>query len=411
MLLRSSGRGDALGVGVYSSALCSDTTTSIRRAFSEVVSSYFSQEATTYRKRANIAPGFAVFLQPLVGTAMEGVSRYDRTETALIFSALVSGNAKLGTPRNPVGSMKLQPSFGCAVAIPGLPAFEFTHTEDDNKIAEWEASEAILNGTNSRNRGPEDAVTGRRYVYEEGFGWRKDYGEFYPKERNLHAETITIGALKERLTHIQAVLGNVPSYYEFVVRHTQNGEQLFIVQKGNLLTAHESTGMSLDTAKKEDILLANMVVEAGNGNSPTFSTIVCLTDEDKSDLYAFDKTEAAQHGYLLAFGAQSSMRLNPVNIRRLKNAKAIVTIESTGWSHTSSPEEHVAGYSEALGIPLISISNRSNEAWRLLNGYYNTGQKINNRHEGNLIIRDGSFQVVTDARVKDGLILEYGQEK
>jgi hypothetical protein len=410
LLMRSSGRGDAIGVGVYSSEIYSDNIESVRRAFSEVVASYFSKEAITYRQRARIASGFAVLMQPLVGTTHEGVSRYGHNETAQIFDTFLSGNAKIGTPRSPLGSMKLQPGFGCAVDIPGLPSFEFRDKSDDDKVAEWEASEAILKGTNPRNRGADDAVSGRKYVNDGAYGWRQDYGEFYPKNRVTRPETFTIGALKEQLTRVHSALGSRPSYYEFVVRLTEEGEELYVVQKGDLSIPIESTGVTLDTAKDEDILLTDMVVEAGNGNSPTFGTIVCLTDEDKSDLYAFDETEAAQSGYLLAFGAQSSMKRNPVNVRMLKNVKAIVTLESMSWSHTSNPEEHVAGYSEALGIPLISISNSSGEAWRLLNGYSYTEHKSKGRHEGTLIVRDGSFQVVTDAHLKDGLILEFGRE-
>ena len=216
LVLRSSGRGDSIGVGVYSSAVFSDNVESVRRAFKEVVASYFGEEGKNYRLRAKIPSGFGAFIQPLVGTVHEGISHYREAETAQIFDTLLSGNAKMGTPRNPKGSMKLQPGFGCAVAVPGLPSFDFNDAHSDNKLAEYEASELILLGTNSRNRGADDAVSGRRYVNEAGYGWIRNYGEFYPKERLATPETLTVGALKEYLVHIHSSLGSKPVYLELV---------------------------------------------------------------------------------------------------------------------------------------------------------------------------------------------------
>lgn len=409
-LIRSSGKGDAIGVGVYSSVMYSDNIDSVSRAFSEVVASYFRQEAINYRQRANISPGFAVFMQPMVGTVYEGFSHYQESGTAEIFDVLLSGNAKIGTMRSPQGSMKLQPGFGCAVAIPGLPSFEFNDVSRDYEIAEYEAAEIILQSTNARNRGADDAVNGRRYVNDGSYGWRQDYGEFYPKSGYVSTDSLTIGTLKERLVKIHEALGGSPTYYEFVVRQIAELEEIYIVQKGDIPSRNSHGNIGIDNARMEDILLSNIVVEAGNGNSPTFDTVVCLTDEDKSDLYEFDSSDEAKGGYLVAFGAQRSMKSNPINIRKLKNVKAIVTLESRSWSHTSSPEEHIAGYSEALGIPLISISSKSDEAWRLLNGYSYDEHISTGRQVGTLLVRDGSFQVVTDPAVRDGLILEFDRQ-
>jgi hypothetical protein len=412
LVMRSSGNGDAIGVGVYSSSVFSDNARSARDAFAKVVASYFSNEAIIYRQRAEIESGFAMFMQPLVGTAQEGVSEYRPSETAQIFDTLLSGNARIGTPRSPRGSMKLQPGHGCAVAIPGLPAFDFADTWLDDGSAERSSAEVIVNNTGHRYTVANSAETNIMYVKKAESGWKEDYGEYSSTNRSSQLESLTIGALKEQLSRIHDVLGNRPAYYEFVVRNGDNGEELYVVQKGDLQVRDASVEITIDNARKEDILLNNMVVEAGNGYSPVFKTIVCFEGESNFDLYAFDETEAAQNGYLLALRAEKIDKVNPINVRRLKNARAIVTIESKGRSHTTRPEEHVAGYSEALGIPFISVFDSGSRAWRLFNGSsLRRDRTQKGRREGSLLVRDGSFMVVSDPYSKDGLILEFGREK
>jgi len=411
LLMRSSGRGDAIGVGVYDSALHGVDPKSICEAFSRVAASYFKTGGIVYRGRAGLASGFGMFIQPLVGNKLDGISTYKRggkKDTAILYEAPFSGNAKLGTTKSPYGAMKLQGGLGGAVAIPGLPVFEFQDDEEDGEGVDSAATERIIFGTSHRNKRADDAVIGTGYVFEELYGWRKNYDrEYYPARNGREILHLTIGSLKEILTRAHGALGGTPTYLEFVAREEEGQERIYVVQKGNIAQARAGE-ISLDAVPGEKVLWKNMTVEAGNGSSPKFDTIVCLIGEDKSDLYEFDKTDEAQGGYMIAFDAQSSPRSNRIQIRQLKHVKAVVTLESMGYSHSGSPEDHLAGYSDTLGIPLMSIISQSNEAWMLFSGFSWDGENKGSK-QGTLIIRKGSFQVVADQFSSDGVILDFNK--
>jgi hypothetical protein len=366
LIMRSSGRGDAVGIGVYESSVHGTDAASVGEAYVNVVASYFS-------------------------------------------AAPFSGNAKLGTPRSPQGSMRLQPGFGSGVAIPGLPIFEFSDHADDDNAAEWEATERLIRETSHRNNQAARALDYAPYV-DDGIGdWRKEYGEFIKVHGVVgDAVKLTVAGLIGVLSRAHDALGGGPTYLEFVAREEKGNEVIYVVQKGNIIPARGDEA-ALDSVPAHQIMLREMVIEAGNGFSPKFDTIVCLTDEDKTDLYRYDSTEDAKNGYLVAFGAVSNPKRNPLNLRLLKNVKGIVTLETSGYAHTSHPKEHLVGYSDALGIPLISISNNANDAWIKLNGFSWDGDD-KGRDEGSLITRKGNFQIVTDPSSRDGVILDLDRQ-
>jgi|GEM_PF-5832877 len=132
---RSSANGDSTGIGIYRSLDCGYDPNSIKSAFTNVVASYFSELAVDFRRRADIAPGFSVFFQPMVGTFTEKVyTDYRVANVSQAFTAPYSGNVRMGIPRS-VGLVQFQNGIGSAVTNRIAPHIHFEDIlEDDSRV-------------------------------------------------------------------------------------------------------------------------------------------------------------------------------------------------------------------------------------------------------------------------------------
>lgn len=409
VILRSSGRGDSTGNGVYESERYDLTPDRAADAFKIVVGSYFDKKGRIFRERAGLEPGFAVFIQPLVGNVVDG--RYDESYGVLrnprkdpkLFRTDYSGNARLATPLHPTGAIKIQRGLGSAVAIPGLPSVDFDLTDCDDESPENAMFELAERSMSHRTmRDADRAFSKQGYVLDADGNWTSNYGDYRPVAY-MGDEGVTLGGLKQLLLNLNNSLGSAPSYYEFASRWHEGEERIYIIQKGAI--ANNGPEVNLETIDRRQVLIDGVTVEAGNGACPSFETIVCLTDNDKQDLYAFDKSKAAKGGYLLAYHASRAMRGHEIDMRQLSNVRAFMAFESGDWGHSKRPEEHVLGYSDQLGIPLMTIMS-GGDAWPLLTGYDPYEREPSAPRQGSLIVRSGKFQVMTGSATDQALILD-----
>lgn len=406
LILRSSARGDATGNGVYLSARFSPLEENVRQAFTGVVSSYFSESARIFRDRAKLRPGFAAFMQPLVGRVIEGevdgvTDQASSRPTRSLFLTSYSGNARMATPLYPIGSIKLQRGLGCAVALERIPRLNLDNTDydDDNPVTAMQ--DIAIDTLHRRSEREINAVSDPNLLGYSGQYW-DSVGDLYRPIPVATSTAMKVGQLREKLIRLNSLLGNNATYYEFVVHDDGTEEKLYIVQKGDIAAQHSE--LRLDQVKRSQVIIDGITVEAGNGSSPTFDTIVCTTSNKRKDLYDFDKSAKAKGGYLLAFPA-SATEMKRFDITRLRNAKAFITFQDRQWAHANRPEDHIVGYSDQLGIPMLSITRiRRNDLWGTLTGALTEGSKT--QRIGVLDIRHGKFQVVTEPGSRDGLIID-----
>jgi len=409
LIFRSSGRGDAVGVGVYKSELYAPFVPSIEKALAKVVGSYFSDAGRTYRERAQLEPGFGAFMQPVVGGHINGRHAFlDEASDPLLgpdlFFTPFSGNVRIGTPRNPNGAMRLQRGLGSAVDVTGAPIFDFDDDWYDDEYPPYVMEERAIYETSARKqmKSTEDA----HLMWSDDRGeWQHDWE--YNNPYNPEEDGMTFGALKDRIRTIHEQIGK-PLYLEFAVEPHILGERLYVIQKAEL-KPKTSNELSVESIPKDKILLDDIPLEGSANSTAELSNIVCLTDDYKGDLYDFDQTEEAEGGYVLVYHAQSTSMSNRIDLTRLKNVKAIVDIETMDWGHSSrGPTDHLIGYSDQLDIPLMSIFRRNAQhEWQTLNGYNQRTNELDGEHRGKIIVRQGKFQVVVDPASQKALVVKW----
>jgi hypothetical protein len=417
VIVRSSGRGDATGIGVYKSAILKyDQNFRGLDAVNAVVASYFSDGARNYRQRAGLEPGFAAFLQPIVGTRVGVKNNYarmygeDPDAIHTPFFIAYSGNVRIGTPRNPDGLVRLQAGIGSAVDKQGAAMLKLSQLEGE--LDEDDPYRGTLFGTMSSlelsSMSHRDHDSQLNYFEPDEHipdEWHNSHNDYSWPYSPYDEDTGLDGAdFARQIRAIHQGL-NTPTYLEFAVAPQGPKEKLFVIQAGKI----EAEEGSIEAVDETKILIDNVRVEATAVNTKPFGDIVCLSDEDKSELYEFDSTDRAQGGYLLAYSAERSATRNKIDVRKLRNVRALLVLESMSYAHCAPPESHLMGYSDKLGIPLLNIMEQGSDTWHKLNGFTweNMGEGL--EHYGRLSLRAGKFQVVADPVNNQALILDHSQ--
>lgn len=405
VITRSSGRGDAVGIGVYESVIHGTDPEDVRSAFSSVAGSYFTDRAIIYRDRKGLEPGYGMFMQPVVGNNLQALDKWEAMERKWlpVFTSVVSGNVKIGTPRNPQGVIRLNQGLGSGVNDRNAPVIEFGTDYDNNSLVLLPAIYRL------------DHMLGDRYADDRGDILYLEEGKWKTADKYnrygsipSHSE-LTGKDIQSIAQSLQRELGS-PCYFEFAVREEDGEKIVYIHQIAPIETSSGNAEVSIESIPQESIILDNVNVFAGGVNTEPCTKIVCLShgEGSQTDLYEFDRTKEATDGYILVYHASATSKSQRIDIRNLKNVRALVDLESMDWGHASgTPEQHLIGYSDQLGIPLLNIFDRGSKAWRKLNGVKfdrDSGDTSGNRHAGKLIIRDGKFGVYIDSTTDKAII-------
>ena len=107
VLVRSSGIGDARGIGVYRSRKTRNEPERIKRDFANVLESYLSRDGRMWREAAGVPDGFAIIVEPMVGQLMPPSPLAPHVRH---FAPLISGMGYSSTGFGP-GFIKI--GYGC----------------------------------------------------------------------------------------------------------------------------------------------------------------------------------------------------------------------------------------------------------------------------------------------------------
>ncbi len=413
LILRSSGEGDAVGVGVYESAMHGVHLEDVRFAFNSVLASYFSEEARIFRQRMGYENKFAMFMQPMVGSTasvlpddgqFEGVTINGNEisiDDSTVFLTPFSGNVTMGTPRTGIGIMRLQPGHGSAVDYAGYPAFNL-NSEDrlyDPMSAERAIQRRIEREVSARDpRDPYRKMNG--LMCKPDGRWEDNY--LYTAFVSTWGTEYRIGDIKEQLASIYEEVDNSATYMEFAVRRSiDDGDQLYVIQKGDL-RLDVDTAIDLNLIDGGSVVEDSFRVEAGVNSYKEVGSLVCIGGPDHTYVREFDRSEEASSGYVIVYGARQ-LDDRKLDIRNLENLQGIVALESMEYSHSGHPEDHLIGYSEQLGIPILSMLRWSTEkAWGKLNGAIDLMPGYTKTILGDVRVHAGGFIIATNE--KEGLI-------
>lgn len=368
LILRSSGEGDARGVGVYRSEVFDVSLASLSRSLKSVLGSYFSEQGQIYREKLGLDAGFEMFVQPVAGLFAELVreDHGDSLENVQLFGVSISGNATVVPGGG--GFVRLQHGFGSAVNKGYWPELSLSL----DVPLETPLSHLMIDAE-SKTINPRDYLENTEVpVFAKGDGfpnWDRAWGlcGHFASDR-----AITYSWLQKTLGDLQACLPNSERahYFEFAITpgEDQKSHVLHVLQVATL--AEDSTEVELEGIDRQKVLV-DATVRAGGNCSAFVKRIVSLIDPRHSGLYAFDKTAAAESGYILVYHAQSNPSSSELDVRRLKNAKAIVVLESMSYGHAYAPEQHLVGYAEVTQLPVMSIYRRNiQHQWQTLNGVH-----------------------------------------
>ncbi|HMS23448.1 MAG TPA: PEP/pyruvate-binding domain-containing protein [Candidatus Saccharibacteria bacterium] len=408
VLTRSSARGDDIGTGVYESRWHGNDPHDIAKAFIRVLGSYYTDAAVNYRSRAGLDPGFSIFMQPVVGTRYEVTDLWgvnDSRKPPFLFGPTYSGNARIGTPRSPHGSVKIQQNFGSAVETTSAQAVDLSPDHNDNE-ALYTTARTLLIASDLYDEARSEralfaptptgwAVAGSPHQpeYFDRFEVRHDPGDHLTKQQVRKIfENIIGGSLD-------------PLYLEFaVIRDNDDSQAMYIVQKG-LLKARDEVYSNGDYIRANQILADGLSSAGEVRATEEIGCIIRLSGETHNGIYEFDKTEEAQQGYILCYPSSQVTQGNPIDIRRLSNVRALVDLQADGSGHDKPPQDHLIGFSDDLGIPLLTFKGDIETRWRSLG--QNTIENDNPDKPSHLLsVRQGRFKVLIDTTNGKSMIVD-----
>ncbi len=421
LILRSSGRGDAVGVGVYESRLHGVDRESVLTAFTDVAGSYFTEQAVVYRQRRGLASGFSMFMQPVVGQHLKArdewphrredyddLDMFDREHCTLpVFAPLVSGNVKVGTARSMGGLLRLEEGIGSAVSKRSAPIFE---------LADEKYDDTLLSMVNHDYYGDhiwfrvDDSIGGNHAIKANGSWALSEVGGRHGYLIGM-SEQLKLSDLKQVVNTLHEGKG-VPCYVEFAVTNVDGQEKIYVIQLGELNPASNDQQSDFEFIDPKDVLADKLQAQNDVLTTQPFEKIVTLGSwEDHDDLYRFDSQAEAQGGYLLVYNSRATHRgSSRIDLRKLKNVVGLLELESLQAGRgNATAEEHLIGYSEQLGIPLLSIGYGADAARRSLMGM---GQEqIRNQtlipeveRFGGLFVRSGLFRIAGDPQSRLTLV-------
>lgn len=123
LLLRSSGPGDAWGIGMYNSSTAFNNPRSVQQAFLKTLASFFTPDAFSFRQDAGVKTGFGIMIQPLVANWIR-----------IFLTPILSGIA-MTSDNGEEGYIRLVPGLGGGVS-----------TEDGEQITRSQLASDLYGG-------------------------------------------------------------------------------------------------------------------------------------------------------------------------------------------------------------------------------------------------------------------------
>ena len=304
---------------------------------------------------------------------------------------------------HPEGYARLQQGFGSAVGIDDIPRFKFTGELDESELVYMMMERGRTEMDITQFSGKiNPLIFNAPYI---------DWGHYWGLEVNLpmlyrpsddRDTTLTLPELRDVFSSLRDSIGGA-RYFEFTTRFEGDDEQIFITQIGALDTNRKSDSLPVPT--REQVMLDGFKVETCPDTDVSAGAIVCQSSADTTALEEFDRSEAATNGYVLVTTADNYNEEKYMHFKRFRNMKAIVVLQSLmlGAYHDAPIQEHFIGYTEASGVPILTVRDRS------IDYYWDELRGDDAEYVGDLFVRKGSFGVFSGGNGSESMIVDYSR--
>jgi len=348
LAIRSSAQGDSRGTGTYKTSFSVGSVGRVKKAMRDVLASYFSEDATLFRKDAGTGEGFGIIVEPLIGNDFD-----------FQFAPILSGFGYTSTSRGE----------GYINAVPGLGGG--VESRDGEKITESSIKpyrgdltlylmeefqkmvglhrtkpargSALLQTESGLRTG--DSYTGLSFFSRENkventsFHFGDHYGE---KRAGEIFNRLNLNPFFEKIKRLENVFGQ-PQYFEWAM--TEEGEtprywitQIADISKKLDLMDFGSIGTPLITAH----------TVTGTGVQRCYKIADCWNPKDIGPLHEFNRNNK---DYVLLYGGRltSSALAGCRKLSYNDFSNASVFLEIQDVQHTGTSVSHLGGQLDMTG--------------------------------------------------------------
>jgi hypothetical protein len=349
LLVRSSAKGDARGTGTYTSmVIAPDNIGLLRKAVMQVTASYFSEDATEFRKHAQTGEGFGIIIQPMVGQELPR-----EYAEGTFFAPIFSGSGYTSTLSGS-GYTNIVPGFGSGVDTRNTERLHKQNLERvKGNINDYIYQErlAMIQGVRPRSKADlfELLTPVKNYSPEI-----KKLLTDHPASATWHKAVDKINFLNFfKMMHQMEETFGKPQYFEWAVTVENEKPVFWILQIADVDKAKEAMINPLEFEKGgTPFCLATDV--HGSGMVESKKLVYVRSEDELEALRAFNKEHT---GYVVGYPQElttkgsrrnsSWQKEDTLQFSDLSHAAAV--IEFPDSAHSMHAIEHFGGQMEATG--------------------------------------------------------------
>lgn len=410
LVIRSSAEGDARGTGIYTSVFSNNTMLQVLGRFQEALASYFSKDAFAFRKAGDLNDGFALIVEPVIGTKLK-----------LGYGPIFSGHGYTSTSRGE-GFINVVPYMGCAVdhrygeRIDGKLIKDFGKDMDVRAYLDLKSEDDLdvafgLRRSKERTwlRDGEHPL----HFEDEYFGWGF-HGQSFFEDRGA-MENMHVLMTKEEedaffhipLTKIFNMMEQMeekfqkPQYFEFAVAKEHGKYNYWIIQISDV----EKKLDMIEFGDHSDILLTGDYV-TGSGVKLCDHLVHVWNPDEVDALYQYNKDNK---DYILLYTSRLTAAAGRGQMRKMGFSdynNATVFIENQDAPHLNkNPISHLSGSLDTTGkffsILDFEVQPPDWDALEDCETQYSTesGSKVR--------IHEGPFKVISSERQNKLIVVKY----
>ncbi len=337
LIVRSSGAGDARGVGIYESHVVPGNQKMIFKAIRRILQSYRSEKAIAYQKKLNLDPqNYGLIIEPLLAQVEKVDKDYTndgRTVPVTSLTAPISGHGYTSGPQGE-GYQIVVPGLGCAVYM------RFGEKITRRLLEPFGGNLDDYIGENRYHQQPSGLRHSQdlRGHYYNPLVWSNDGKALQESDYFFWDRSIFLNDLFDGLEKLKNRFG--PQYVEWVCLTEENRATFYVVQIADI-----DIRIDFHLTIPENIKI-EAINPVGHGQK-NVSTIYYLQD----DIYALRQFNATHpEGYILVCPITvSSLRGAQANLDLATISNAVAILEY-GHGHTSEVYGHWRGLLENTGI-------------------------------------------------------------
>ncbi len=361
LAVRSSAEGDSMGTGIYKSEFCKNETDPFKKAVKNVLASYFSLDAISFRRDAKTGKGFAINVEPIVG------QRFMSS-----FGPMFSGFGYTSTSKGK-GYISVVPGLGGGVnrrdgeILTREIMNEFNGNLHeylidcvDNKFRKIKRKSALVDFDSI------DFFRGR--FYGDAF-YHNDVAPVsldFSDELKKDYRKLSMVPLFDMMKKMEDIFGKA-QYFEWALTSEEGKQKFHMLQ---IADANKKLD-TLDFEGIENLLFVGNTV-TGSGVKECYTIFNCENPDDREELSEFNRHNS---NYILKYAGRLVSNLLPSDYRlRYEHfSNASVFLEIPDAEHVNNPISHLTGQLDMSGkfFGVLDYDFQTDEMWDRFNSRTN----------------------------------------